>query len=521
MVFNEERQKHLNNDSQEPTTIEEDWINAECAEDIPNCDSIGTDSLTSKRGILPVQEAENEVTMGERLPPIDRDESTVMEDTYDQDTIVVRIPQPSENNKSPPAPEAGLNQPSTLRRSHRIHQPQEMFGLLAWPPYMAVVDEPLTLQEALEGENAVAWKRAWESELDSLRKNATWVIAKVPMEWNIVGCRWLFRRKEDERFKVRLVAKGYSQQPGIDFKETFAPVGKFTTLRVLLALVAENDWELHSMDVKTAFLNGELEEEIFMEYPEGVEEIPEPGYACRLIKAIYGLRQSPRAWYQKIHMFFINHEFYRSSQDYSLYINYDKRILVLVYVDDLVLAPAEKEDIGWIKNCLAKAFEMRDLGELTTFLGLEIKRDRKQRVLSISQHNYIDRILHRHGMQDARPVLTPLDHNTRLISTMSHNTSEDQEVNLELYQSAVGSLMYAMLGSRPDLAYSVGLVSQFNHCPKPEHWIAVKRIFRYLIATKSYALWYGLSNASGGYSDAEWESGEDRKSVGGSVCLLN
>jgi len=104
---------------------------------------------------------------------------------------------------------------------------------------------------------------------------------------------------------------------------------------------------------------------------------------------------------------------------------------------------------------------------------------------------------------------------------MSHNTSEDQEVNLELYQSAVGSLMYAMLGSRPDLAYSVGLVSQFNHCPKPEHWIAVKRIFRYLIATKSYALWYGLSNASGGYSDAEWESGEDRKSVGGSVCLLN
>ena len=154
--------------------------------------------------------------------------------------------------------------------------------------------------------------------MESLEKNGTWVLERAPQNRNIVGCRWLFQRKQDGRFKVRLVAKGYSQQPGIDYHETFAPVAKFTTLRVLLALVAENDWELHSMDVKTAFLNGELEEEIYMERPEGVMEEGKENTVCRLVKAIYGLRQSLRTCYQKINNFFILNEFIRSTQDYSL-----------------------------------------------------------------------------------------------------------------------------------------------------------------------------------------------------------
>ena len=156
------------------------------------------------------------------------------------------------------------------------------------------------MKEALESADAKEWRVAWESELDPLRSNWTWEVDKVPEGRKVVGCRWLFVRKGDGRLKVRLVAKGYSQEPGIDFRETFAPVAKPTTLRVLLALVAENDWELHGMDVKTAFLNSELEEEIFMEFPERVQETAKPGYAYRLVKAIYGLRQSPRAWYQKL-----------------------------------------------------------------------------------------------------------------------------------------------------------------------------------------------------------------------------
>jgi len=225
------------------------------------------------------------------------------------------------------------------------------------------------------------------------------------------------------------------------------------------------------MDVKTAFLNGKLEEEVFMECPEGLDEVPGPGNACRLIKAIYGLRQSPRVWYHKIPAFFAQHDFNSSTQDYSLYINYDRMILALVYVDDLVLAAANSKENGWIKGELAEAFVMTDMGELTAFLGLDIRRVRGQRLIALSQHQYIERILLQHGMQDSRPCLTPLDSNTRLqpCSAEARDGGPSEGGELELYQSAVGSLMYAMLGIRPDLAYAVGTVSQFNHAPGSEH----------------------------------------------------
>ena len=213
----------------------------------------------------------------------------------------------------------------------------------------------------------------------------------------------------------------------------------------------------------------------------------------------------------------------RRTRDYSLYVNYERRILVLVYVDNLVLAAAEVEEIVWIKATLADTFEMSDLGELTTYLGLEISRERSRWLLTLHQTKYIDKILHRHGMQDARPSLTPLDPNTRLVSSPKVTTTEPnaKSVDLELYQSAVGSLMYAMLGTRPDIAYTVGLVSQFNHSPQPEHWVAVKRIFRYLAGTRELKIQYGSSNHSGAYSDADWGAGQDRKSIGGFVFLLN
>ena len=517
VIFDEEIAEPLPEDSLHTTQVNEGESKQSTARDIPNTRS----AKCLQRDGSTAQLQQEESSIGEPLPPIDPEESGSPVHTYDEDTIVVRRPQGKEGEKVEAAVDA--TDIPAIRKSQRVHQRRELFSHTAYPAYMALLEEPITLQEALRSEDAVAWQRALESELDSLRKNGTWVVGKVPQDRKVVGCRWLFRRKEDGRFKVRLVAKGYSQEAGVDFKETFAPVAKFTTLRVLLALVAENDWELHSMDVKTAFLNGELEEEVFMECPEGVPDILKPGFALRLVKAIYGLRQSPQAWYQKIHTFFSNNNFYRSTQDYSLYINYDRKILVLVYVDDLVLAAAERKEIAWIKNILANMFEMTDLGELETFLGLQIVRERSSRILTLCQHRYIDRILLRHGMQDARPSLTPLDPNGHHKSLTDKETSapDTEPVNLELYQSAVGSLMYAMLGTRPDLAYAIGLVSQFNHSPQAEHWIAVKRIFRYLVGTKGYAIQYGTSNASGGYSDADWGSGHDRKSVGGFVFLLN
>jgi len=192
-------------------------------------------------------------------------------------------------------------------------------------------------------------------------------------------------------------------------------------------------------------------------------------------------------------------------------------------VDDLVLGAAHWEDIRWIKAGLSKAFEMTDLNELKVLLGLEITRDRSQRQLTIHQQRYIDRIVNRYGMNDARPIATPLDLHTKLLAGTKTDGEDNQieSVPIEAYQSAVGSLMYAMLGARPDIAYAIGLVSQFNHSPRWNHWLAVKRTFRYLGATRHWGLRYWTSNVSGRYSDADWGAGEDQKSVGEFVFFLN
>ena len=212
------------------------------------------------------------------------------------------------------------------------------------------------------------------------------------------------------------MAKGNSQQQGVDYEETFAPVAKFTTIRLLLALSCENDWEVEEMDVKTAFLNGELEEEIYMEIPDGVA-VPvnktRGGYqrllACRLIKSIYGLKQSPRALYSRIHDFFWIHNFTRSESDHSLFINYERQVILLLYVDNLVVVAPTQNIIAWIRGKLHNKFQMTDLSPLTTFLGLEIQRDRMTKTLHLSQRKYVQKILSQHKMQRCHLALTPAD----------------------------------------------------------------------------------------------------------------
>ena len=210
-------------------------------------------------------------------------------------------------------------------------------------------------------------------ELISLADNNTWGIEPLAENRRVIGCRWLFRKKDDGRYKARLVAKGYSQQAGIDYEETFAPVAKFTTIRLLLALSCENNWEIEGLDVKTAFLNGELEETIYMEIPEGVS-VPvnkaRGGYtqplACRLIKAIYGLKQSPRTCYRRIYQFFRLNSFTRSEFDHSHFINYETQVILLLYVDHLVVAAPAQNIIGWMRSKLYAEIQMTDLDPCIT-----------------------------------------------------------------------------------------------------------------------------------------------------------
>ena len=442
-----------------------------------------------------------------------------------QDKIVLRPP--LANIESSKRGDSGPQDPG-LRRSERNRRREEMFSPAAHFALMVQTDdfEPQTLTDALNSAEKDKWKNAWEEELSSLAKNNTWVLEPLPAERTAIGCRWLFRKKDDGRYKARLVAKGYSQKLGVDYGETFAPVAKFTTIRVLLALCCQSNWEIRGMDVKTAFLNSELEETVYMEVPEGVtiptkEILPEyqQPMACRLLKSIYGLKQSPRAWYGRIEKFFRSNNFIRSESDHSLFINYEQQVILLLYVDDLVLAAPTTKQIDWIRFKLHREFEMTDLGELKTFLGLEINRNRPQRILHLSQTKYIRKILEHNGMAGCNPTTTPADPHIRLQKS-EHNFEASQSEKKQ-YQSAVGSLMYAMLGTRPDIAYAVSKVSQYSTNPNPTHWTAVKRIFRYLAGTPNRGLYYVGQGLGSGYTDADWGGGDDRKSIGGYTFLLN
>ena len=280
------------------------------------------------------------------------------------------------------------------------------------------------------------------------------------------------------------------------------------------------------MDVKTAFLNSELEEVVYMEIPEGItvptnknaRDYPQP-LACRLLKSIYGLKQSPQAWYGRIHSFFRFHKFERSPSDHSLFINYEYQIILFLYVDDLVIAAPTYQQIDWIRTKLQNEFDMTDLGNLETFLGLEVSQNRGQRTLHLSQGTYIRKVFHAHGMEGCNTAPTPANPHIRLEKSQARFEATP-DVKLR-YQSAIGSLMYAMLGTRPDIAYAVSQVSQYSTNPSPTHFTGMKRIFRYLAGSVDRGLLYSMSGIGEGFTDADWGSGEDRRSIGGYTFILN
>ncbi|GAA0162317.1 transmembrane signal receptor [Lithospermum erythrorhizon] len=273
------------------------------------------------------------------------------------------------------------------------------------------------------------------------------------------------------------------------------PVVKHTSIRVLLAIVAHQDLELDQLDVKTAFLHGELEEEIYMTQLDGFQEPEKEDYVCRLKKSLYGLKHSPRQWYKKFDSYMLEIGYLRSPYDSCVYYNKVKDesfIYLVLYVDDMLLGVVNKSDIQKLKGLLSAKFDMKDLGTAKKILGMEIYRDRSQRKLFLSQKGYIEKILSRFGMAFAKPIDTPSASNAHLSVEFAPKSSEEKEyMSYVPYVSAVGSLMYAMVCTRLDLAHTVSVVSRFMEEPRKEHWQAVKRIFRYLRGTSDVSLSYG------------------------------
>ena len=280
---------------------------------------------------------------------------------------------------------------------------------------LGIKDDPVSFSQAVESVNSTKWIDAMKDELKSMEQNEVRDLVKFPEGCKRVGCKWVFKTKHDsygniERHKGRLVAKGYTQKDGIDCKETFSPVSKKDSFRIIMALVAHYDLELHQMDVKTAFLNGNLEEEVYMDQPEGFSVKEKEDMVCKLKRSIYGLKQASRQWYLKFNDTITSFGFKENIVDRCIYlkISGSKFIFLVLYVDDVLLATNDLGLMHDTKNFLSNNFEMKDMGEASYVIGIEIFRDRSQGLLGLSQKAYINKVLQRFGMQNCSESVVPI-----------------------------------------------------------------------------------------------------------------
>ncbi|KAL5827802.1 hypothetical protein ACOSQ3_019653 [Xanthoceras sorbifolium] len=429
------------------------------------------------------------------------------------------------------SPETVQEEPSApeLRRSSRVPKPIQRYSPSLH--YLLLTDsgEPECYDEAMQVEDSVKWESAMRDEMDSLMSNQTWELAELPPGKKALHNKWVFRIKEEhngnKRYKARMVVKGFQQKEGIDYNEIFSPVVKLTTIRLVLKIVAAENLHLEQLDVKTAFLHGDLEEEIYMRQPEGFKEAGKENLVCRLKKSLYGLKQAPRQWYKKFDSFMSSSGFTRCQADHCCYIKrFDNSfIILLLYVDDMLVAGSDMQEIMNLKRELSKQFAMKNLGAAKQILGMRIKRDTKSGTLLLSQAEYIKKVLSRFNMQDAKPVSTPLGVHFRLSKEQSPKTEEERTHMAKVpYASAIGSLMYAMVCTRPDIAQAVGAVSRYMNNPGKIHWEAVKWILRYLRGTTNKILCFkGGDTTLTGYVDADLAGNVDiRKSTTGYVYTL-
>ncbi|TFY71470.1 hypothetical protein EVG20_g1549 [Dentipellis fragilis] len=359
--------------------------------------------------------------------------------------------------------------------------------------------EPRTLREALAlgGEQAKKWYSAAVEEVQALVENGTFQLVRLPPDRTALGSRWVFKVKHKsdgsiERHKARLVVQGFSQRPGFDYTETFAPTPRWSALRAVLALAAIEDLELESIDISSAFLNGDLEEEIYVRQPEGFTE-KGPEWVWRLLKSLYGLKQAGRCWHKKLNEVLEALGFHRIKCEHSIWVYQrdDVRIIIPVFIDDMTIASKSQAAIQKVKDDLRAHFKFRDLGPTSWLLGVEITRDRSTRTLSLSQRQYTLDLLERFGMSQCDTVATPLNPGTRLTSAMSPKTQEESaEMHDKPYRAAVGALQYLATATRCDIAHSVGVLARFGHNPGIEHWKALKHLLRYLKGTLDYKLTY-------------------------------
>ncbi|KAK2450734.1 putative mitochondrial protein [Trifolium repens] len=378
--------------------------------------------------------------------------------------------------------------------------------------------EPTSYDEACKHE---CWQQAMKTELDALAKTGTWELVDLPPLVKPIGSKWVYKVKYKadgtvERHKARLVAKGYNQVEGLNFFDTFSPVAKLTTVRTLLALASLKQWHLQQLDVNNAFLHGDLEEDVYMTIPAGVQS-HKPGQVCKLLKSLYGLKQASRRWYEKLTSLLIHEGYQQSTSDYSLFTLSSENdfTALLVYVDDIILAGTNTVEFNRIKSILDAQFKIKDLGALKYFLGLEVAQSREG--ISVSQRKYCLDLLKDTGLLGSKPATTPLDPSVKL-----HNDDGKLFEDVSQYRRLIGKLLY-LTNTRPDIAYATQQLSQFLHRPTNVHYQAACRVIRYLKNSPGKGLFFPRQCDIQilGFSDADWAGCiETRRSTSGYCFFL-
>jgi len=363
-----------------------------------------------------------------------------------------------------------------------------------------------------------------DSKINSIEKNQTWTLTDLPASCKKIGVKWLYKTKlnelgEVDKYKARLVAKGYSQQYGVDYTEVFAPVARMDTVRMIVALAAQRNWTIYQLDVKSAFLHGKLSEDVFVEQPKGYKKKGSEGKVYQLHKALYGLKQAPRAWFSRIASYFKDEGFETCPNEHTLFIKRGaegKVIIVSIYVDDLIYTGNDEDMMNGFKNSMISVFDMTDLGKMQFFLGIEVIQRTDGNF--ICQKKYAIDVLKRFAMAESNPVSSPIVPGVKL-------NKDDQGVQVDesYYRQIVGSLMY-LTTTRPDMMFSVSLISRFMSRPTELHLQAAKRILRYLQGTTNFGILYkreGMDELHA-FTDSDYAGDlEDRKSISGYVFLMS
>ncbi|KAJ9540465.1 hypothetical protein OSB04_026971 [Centaurea solstitialis] len=468
-----------------------------------------------------------------QLPPVQEttqdivpDQSTALVDAFDVEPLAVYDEHDALNNRTK------LEALPSTRSWTRHHPVSQIIGdpdsgvqtrsatqnEAFFASFLSVV-EPKKTKEALEDPD---WITAMQEELLEFIRNNVWRLVPRPARKTIIDTKWLFRNKCDEtgvvvRNKARLVAKGYCQQEGIDYDETFAPIARIEAIRIFLAYAAHKNFTVYQMDVKSAFLNGVLHEEVYVSQPEGFVDPKYPDHVYVLDKALYGLKQAPRAWYETLTLHLLNVGYKKGTVDPTLFLKKKGKdlILVQIYVDDIIFGSTNPEFCKEFEKTMTSTFKMSMMGELKFFLGLQVKQ--MTHGIFINQSKYVFDLLKRFDMSGCSSAKTPMS-----VTTQLHADLSGKPVDQKVYRAIIGSLMY-LTASRPDIMFATCVCARYQANPKESHLQAVKQILKYLKGTPNLGLWYPKDSSFElkAFTDADHAGCKlNRKSTSGSCQFL-